>query len=301
MAGPFSDSELKQRYTIFVSSPPFDPLSGGVRALFLLGHHLRARGFNAYMSAKRTGTEPPYDTPIAPPERLNVSHPGDVAVYPEAFDGNHRRATHVIRFLLNRPGVVTNGAVSTYGPEDFFLHFDRSHVPAGRQSQDLYTPLVDRRFYHRRGEAEKREGYVVCSKREPLENVVIPPWAKPLHMAIPGQLRTHAELGDLYRKAKALIAFERSTAIYEALCCGCPVMCFEMGPFNRATFQPRFEGAGLTWKVTPEGVEEGSRTVDRFNEIYAGIEAEYPGRVEMAFLNILREAARRAAARGWPL
>lgn len=295
------DSELKRRYSIFVCSPPFDALSGGVRALFLLGHHLRARGFNAYMSTRATGTEPPYDTPIAPRERMRVSYPGDVVVYPEIYEGNFRGGTHVVRFLLNRPGVVKRDLAASFGTQDFFLHFDRSHVPAGRESQDLYTPLVDRRFYHRNGEAAVREGYVVCSKREPLEDVRIPGWAKPLRVVTAGRLKSHAELGDLYRRSKALIVYERTTAIYEALCCGCPVICFEMGPFRQASFQPRFEGAGMTWDISPAGLAAASAGVDRFNEIYAGIESTYPDKVEAAFLSILREAARRAEARGQPL
>jgi hypothetical protein len=36
------DDELKQKYTLVVCSPPYDPLSGGTRALYLLAHHLQA-------------------------------------------------------------------------------------------------------------------------------------------------------------------------------------------------------------------------------------------------------------------
>lgn len=287
------DEDLKQRYTIIVNSPPYDPLSGGVRALYLLTHHLHTQGFKAMMGSRLREWEPPFDVPMIPSERVHLTYPRDVCVYPEISTGNIRKARHVVRFLLNRPGVAQTDVVAHYGPDDFFVHFDKSHVPAGRQSQDLYTPLVDRKYYHRTGEATVRSGFVVCTKRQPQKTVVIPSWVRPVELVAPSRQKTHEELGDIYRSAKAFIAFERTTAIYEALSCGCPVVCMQSDVFNQATFQPRFEGAGMSWNFTEAGIAEAARTVDRFNQIYAGIEASYPARVEEVFLNILRVAAAR--------
>lgn len=287
------DEELKQKYTVVVGAPSYDPLSGGVRALYLLAHHLQAQGFKTLLASKLKDAEPPFAVPMMSDERQLLTHWDDICVYPEITKGNVREARHVVRFLLNRPGVAQTDAAGTYGPQDFFVHFDKNHVPAGRQSQDLYTPLVDRRHYHRHGEAKVRSGFVVCARRNPQRPIPLPDWAKPIEFVMPAQPKTHAELGDIYRSAKAFIAYERTTAIYEAMSCGCPVVCLESDVFNQATFQPRFEGAGMSWNFSEAGIAEASKTVDRFNQIYAGIEASYPARVEEVFLNILRVAAAR--------
>ena len=287
------DEGLKQRYTIIVSSPAYDPLSGGVRALYLLAHHLHARGFKVLLASKLKDSRPPFEVPLIPSERFLYTLPDDICVYPEISPGNPRKTRHVVRFLLNRPGVAQTNVADQYGPDDFFVHFDKNHVPAGRQSQDLYTPLVDRKSYYRQGEAAVRDGFVMCIKRQPKRPVAVPPWARPLEVVLPHRQKTHEELGDIYRSAKAFIAFERTTAIYEALSCGCPVVCMQSDVFNQATFQPRFEGAGMSWNFSEAGIAEAAKTVDRFNQIYAGIEASYPERVEEVFLNILRVAAAR--------
>lgn len=287
------DDELKQKYTVVVCSPPYDPLSGGTRALYLLAHHLQARGFKTLLASELKEARPPFEVPMISAERDEYTYWEDICVYPEVFVGNVRQAHHVVRFLLNRPGVVGTDVAASYGPQDFFVHFDKSHVPAGRRSQDLYTPVVDRAHYHRHGEAKERSGFIGCVRRDPPQPLHVPSWAQPIQFVMPANPKTHAELGELYRSAKAFVAYERTTAIYEAIACGCPVVCQESDVFNQATFQPRFEGAGMSWNFTEAGIDEASRTVDRFNEIYAGIEATYPDRVEEVFLNILRIAAAR--------
>ncbi len=287
------DDELKRKYTLVVSSPAYDPLSGGVRALYLLAHHLQARGFRTLLASKLKEAQPPFEVPLMPAERHLVTYPHDICIYPEISRGNPRSARHVVRFLLNRPGLAQLDAVATYGPQDFFVHFDKNHVPAGRQSQDLYTPLVDRNCYHRNGEAKVRSGFVVFGWRDSSLSLNLPDWATPVEKVTRLNPKTHEQLGDIYRSARAFVALQRTTAIYEAIACGCPVVCQQSRGFSQATFQPRFEGAGMSWNFTEAGIEEASRTVDRFNEIYAGIEASYPARVEEVFLNILRVAAAR--------
>lgn len=297
MAVSRQDLALKAKYTVLVNSPPFDPKSGGVRALFMLCETLRRLRFQAFLIAPPDDFPPALRKLLIPQGRLHLTFRTDIVVYSEVQPANVREANHVVRFLLNKPGVAMTNVASTYGPHDFFVHFDANHVPEGRQSQDLYTPLVDRQFYHREGEATDRQGYVLCTKRHTTPPIAIPDHLRPLTVVSPPNTMTHDQLGDLYRRSRAFIAFERTTAIYEALSCGCPVICFATDVFNRSTFQPRFGGAGLTWDFTPEAIAQAMSTVGRFNEIYEAIERDYPARVEAVFLNILREAAARDAVR----
>lgn len=287
---------LKRSFGVAVAAPDYDEKSGGTRAVFTLAETLAARGFQTVLVTPSGSAPDAFRVPVTRAWSLPPGHSNDIGVFPEMYGGNPIKSRHVVRFLLNRPGVINASYTHTYGGDDFFVHFDISHVPEGRQSQDLYTPLVDRRYYHRNGEATQRAGFVICTKRRPETPIAVPDWARPLNLVLPHRVRSHAELGDLYRSVRAFIAFERTTAIYEALCCGCPVLCIERGPFNQKTFQPRFEGAGMSWDMSEAGLASAQSTVGRFNDIYANIERGYPERVETVFLNILRDVAQRRAA-----
>lgn len=291
---------LKDRYTIYVNAPPYDERSGGARSLFLLCHYLNSTGFRARMLCKHPTTVPEHLlAPITSDEGgARIAEPDSeaVVVYPEIISGNRLGGRHVIRYLLNRPGIITPDRTGSYGRDDFIITFDKNHVPEGRQYFDLFMPLVDRRHYHLGSGSGTREGFVVCSKRAPEQPIVLPKWATPLTLVVPSQPRTHAQLGNLYRSSRALIAYERSSVIYEALSCGCPVIGISSTVFNKDTYQARFGGAGMTWGFDEAELARATAEVGRFVEVYQQIESDFPRRVEDVFLQILGMCAERSTS-----
>jgi hypothetical protein len=212
-----------------------------------------------------------------------------IAIYPEIVPGNPWGAAHVIRFLLNKPGIASRDQSGTYGDADFFIAFDRSHAPAGRSSFDLFVPLVDRRFYHTAAQQRRRTGFVLCARRPPPAEFRLPPWVSPVTMVTPQQPKTHAELGSIYRRSRALIAYERTSAIYEALACGCPVLCISSNVFKQETFQLRFGGAGLCWVLDSAALTSATASVPEFAAAYTAIETDFPRRVEGVFTHIVAD------------
>ncbi|WP_421761006.1 hypothetical protein [Devosia sp.] len=276
-------NDLKKQLYIQILVYAYDERSGGVRALYLLCHTLNMLGFQAYV---HPGGGVPSHL-IAP---TGSDLPGDkvLAIYGEAQPGNVFGAAHVTRFLLNKPGVLAEDVTPTYGPDDFIISFDKSHVPPGRSSFDMFVPLVDRRYYFREEPGRKRNGFVLCSKRKPSQPLPIPSWATPLTLVLPHRPRTHEQLGEIYRSCRAMIAYERSSAIYEALACGCPVIGIPSEEFNPQTYQPRFAGAGITWEFAEDAIAEAERATLRFAEAYREIERSFPEHVETTFMAILQ-------------
>jgi len=89
-----------------------------------------------------------------------------------------------------------------------------------------------------------------------------------------------------------MVAHERTTAIYEAQCCGCPVLCIPSDVFQEATYQRRFEGAGLAWTPTRDSITRATRTVPRFIALYNRLEASFDRRIRAAFDPIVLRAAK---------
>ncbi len=231
------------------------------------------------------------NTPLASPPQSPEDN--SVVIYGEGVPGNPWRSRHVVRYLLNKPGVALKDASSAFGPTDQILTFDKSHVPAGRTFFEMFMPLVDRQYYHPPDGKTVRSGFVICSKNKPDVPLVVPQWAGPLTFAVPHRLRSHQELGDIYRASRGLIAYRRSTAIYEALACGCPVLAIPSSGFDKETYQPRFRGAGISWDFTEAGLAAATAEVGRFSTIYRAIEDDFPRHLNDTMLEILSIAASR--------
>jgi len=290
---PFS----RKSFAIWIDAPGYSPLSGGIRAMNLLCYHLNRLGFDAFIIDDRKNSEAPvrlrYLTPaIIRQQKQQRREP--IVVYPEITVGNPRHARFIVRYLLNKPGFLNPGAELSYGKDDYFIDHAREHAPAGVRSFDLFMPLVDRATYFPPPTASSRDGFVVFTNRAVVDPASFPPWLRPCTVLSIKTPLAHAELGELYRKSRGMVIFERSVAIFEALMCGCPVICIGNGNFNEATYQPRFRDAGLIWGWREQELEEAARKTAKFRGIYDDLESNFDDRLQSAFDWIFQDAWRRA-------
>jgi hypothetical protein len=200
-----------------------------------------------------------------------------------------------VRYLLNRPGFLVPGAEQSFGKDDYFIDFAREHAPAGVRSFDLFMPLVNHSIYFPPQPGSPRDGFVVFSHRAEVDPASLPEWIGPCTLVTMKNPRSHAELGQLYRKSRAMVIFERSTAIFEALWCGCPVICIGDANFRQDTYQPRFQGAGLVWGWREQDLDRAAKATARFREIYTDLENSFDDRLQFAFDWILQDVCRRLA------
>lgn len=118
---------LKHRPYV-ISSPPWDTTSGGIRVMYGLYGWLLAKGQEVYMNQR-------------PSE-------GDViGIYPEIQQGNPANAGTVVRYILNRPGVmggIVNGEFiqgpTQFDKTDILYYFSRLF---GDGPNYMFLPILD--------------------------------------------------------------------------------------------------------------------------------------------------------------
>ena len=295
----FLAKHSRRRFPIYVAAPPYNARSGGIRAINLLAFHLTRLGYDAYVI-----TRPPEGSTVLPGVRflndeVRATHKQEgrtpIAVYPEVDVGNPIGAPFVVRFLLNRPGYIAPGSELSYGADDLYICFDLAYAPASRPAFDLYIPLVDKSVYYSPPAGTYREGFVIFSNRERFELSALPDWVSPrVHVSMDAP-RSHAELAEIYRSSVAIVTWERSAAIYEGLCCGCPVICLPNGSFTEASYQRRFGGAGLVWGFDQSRLVQASPETRQFQVLYELLERSLDKRIHAAFDSCIRFFSKRVA------
>ena len=294
---PPSGPLTRKSFPIWIAAPGYDALSGGTRAMNLLCAQLNRLGYDAFVMdiPRRQNAPMPLrylSRALVNEQRREGREP--IVVYPEITVGNPRRARFVIRYLLNRPGFFVPGVESTYGKDDYFIDGAREHAPAGVRSFDLFMPLVDRSSYFPPSAGPLREGFAVFTNRGAFDVGSFPSWLRPKTIVSMKAPRSHAELGELYRRSRAMVIAERSVAIFEALSCGCPVICIGNDNLREDTWHPRFRDAGVVWGWREQDLATAAEKTTRFRAIYDDLERSFDARAQSAFDWIVEDVWRRA-------
>jgi hypothetical protein len=204
----------------------------------------------------------------------------------------------VVRYLLNKPGAIRPGVELTYGSNDTFIAFDPAHLLPKTEGADLFMPLVDHNRYHLPCEHTERCGVLAFAHRKNVDDLasLLPEWLGSITKVTMAAPRTPDELADLYRRASWMAINERSVAIFEAISCGCPVLCIPSKGFEEITYQRRFKGAGMSWSLSPDALCKAKATLPRFIKIHTKLERSLDHRIGSVFDPILKKALRRTAA-----
>lgn len=222
------------RPKFIIRAPTFSDTSGGEIALHLLCSRLRELGEDAYiwparpdilygwpslrnMAYKAKGWLRPYGTgPFANP----IAHRSDlqdaVVVYPEYTLGNPLRAKHVVRWLLNKPGLLNKGRTG-YGAEDLYFFFQAAFDdPSRNPDRDNQLMLHWVNPIYRDMGLPDRKG--TCHLMRKGAGRAIVHGADSI--AIDGL--SHAQMVDVFNRTERFYCYDLYTfyTIYAALC-GC--------------------------------------------------------------------------------
>ena len=188
-------------------APDYRNVSGGIRVLYLLGHLLRERGYQAQMKMTHglfVGN--PWGVPECVSMPLDAVH-----VYPEIVEGNPSGSDRVVWWLLNR---------SEKEGVKFVWHPDIRCDPV------LNVPYIEKDLFFP-GEGERSGVLAWVGKGRA---GVVPDGARVITHDWPA---TRRELADVLRSAEYLISFDAYTAlVHEATICGCPVVVLDKGNWN---------------------------------------------------------------------
>jgi hypothetical protein len=222
---PWIPEFIKPRFLIV--APDFTHRSAGVRALYRLCHHLNQSG---YLSAvipipgNKIKNHSPWKV-----FGYNGSVDGTVVIYPEIISGNPYKASKVVRWVLNDPGLLggekhydDNEVVFVYDPNKIEIVNKAIKKPVGAE-RVLWVGVVDPDIIYPDLETEKIFDCSFTSKGHALANKFpIDPSSgiKRLEDLTPD----YASLGDVLRKTSTLYSFDHySNLLREAFICGCDV------------------------------------------------------------------------------
>lgn len=197
-------------YVIFPH--PYRHNSAGIRALHRLIHHLNERGVEAYTIASGN---PDWNEP-AFAEYRRCREP--ILIYPEVVPGNPFRASKVVRWVLNTPGLLAGDVV--FDPSELIFTWSQSYIDTDRILQvdvvedGLFHPGNLRRdadrFYFGKGEVKGIEKLQVTEGLEEITSSYPP---------------TRQELANLLQRTRVLYTYDNCTCLVcEALQSGCKVV-----------------------------------------------------------------------------
>jgi hypothetical protein len=255
---------------IVIYAPNYTHLHSGVRGLHALCDHLNRLGVSAAVTAGVV--DPRSNTP-----RINrlilrlVPSIADrsIVIYPEITMGNPLRAKHVVRYLLNKPGFFIGRGVEAYGASDYFIHFAEEFRPDGLKSRLLRLPLVDTRVFTAPSPRSERDGFLVYSNRYRPDLGSFPDWVGHPTVISRESPRDPPTLANLYRRSRALIVGERTSAITEALHCHCPVILLPHSEFAHQPVISFYGGCGLALGFDRDEVVRATDEAASFPAIYA--------------------------------
>jgi hypothetical protein len=257
------------RALFYVYTPDYTYMYSGIRCLHLLCHHLNRVGYRSYVNTQVTN--PNLNTPFADAAMLDQFRQNgltNIVIYPEIVAGNPLNAERVVRYLLNKPGFFTGAGVETYGADDFFLHYADEFLPQGLNSIKLRIPLVDHDVYRPTEQPMARDGFAVYADRYKPDVASFPAWITSHDIISRAAPRDPQSLASLYRRSRALITGERSSALSEAIHCGCPVIILPNEQFDYKPVVDFYDGYGFVLGFDRAGIETATKTVERAQKQY---------------------------------
>lgn len=224
-----------------VVSPPWETTSGGVRVMYGLYGALLMKGQVAYLNQKPST--------------------GDfIAIYPEIERGNPAGASTVVRYILNKPGVVdaiyTDGSIkkgpTEFDPNDKLYYFSRLFGEAN-EDHYMFLPILNTHLFKDQGKKRTKVAYFVGKgmKDPNYESKFIHPSNA---IRIEREMAQDQQaLADLLNECEVLYCYDPVSAMTE-LCrlCGCRVVM--VNPIYSKDEFKKYEAGmnGISW-----GKDEG--------------------------------------------
>lgn len=217
-----------------ITSPEWETTSGGVRVMYGLYGWLLAKGQVVFLNQKPEGSDP-------------------IAIYPEIQQGNPAEATKVIRYILNKPGVVpallADGSLQhgpeVFAPTDELYYFSRLFGEATDANHYLFLPILNMHVFQDQKKRRTKTAYFVGKGMNYPYTPIHPTDAILID-------RTFAQdqqaLADLLNTCEVLYCYDPVTAMTEiSRLCGCRLVM--VNPVYTKEDFYRYEpgGAGMSW------------------------------------------------------
>jgi len=211
-----------------VVTPNFKISSGGIRVMWGLYGWLLAKGQIV---------------------NVNFRYPDSnfVAIYPEIYHGNPMEAGTIVRYILQKPGMMGKGTPGTrsfrpgptnFATEDKLFAFSRLYMKDLPESHYLFLPILDMHmFCNRRSQRTQKFYYVgkgINTNKHPNGAIELP------------RINDQQKLADMLNNCEVLYIYDPVTALSEvARLCGCRVVMLSPMEGFEKYYEPGMNGISL--------------------------------------------------------
>jgi len=273
-----------------IHAPAYKRTSGGVRALHKLCHCLNQAGQVAYVST--SATNPSWDTPHPEQGVVNNIAVNGIVVYPEVVRGNPWNAKRVVRYILNRPGLL--GGDKEYDSAETLFSYSvlwQRFVPSGTRM--LIVPVIETNIFNCTGDEGRSGGaFWVGAKGRSLPRISETEGLVEITSSWPDSWEAMA---DLFRSVEVFYSYTNYTGLLtEARLCGCPAVVVAVEDYVREDYCKGIgDTAGLAfWNKDPgilaANLRKAKETVNDFQELFREGMSKFDTQLEK-FIEITQE------------
>lgn len=227
-----------------IVSPDYDYTSGGIKVMWGLYGWLLAKGQEVYINRR--------------PQRHTI------VIYPEIMHGNPAKGETVIRYILNKPGVMASNGVpgpTSFDPTDKLIYFSKLF---GDTNDSLFLPIIDLNTFKNYNRNRTKKAYFIGKGSNTFQH---PTNAIEItrEMAL-----DQKGLAELLNQCDVLYGYDPVSAMYEcARLCGCRVVLIQ-DIYTKEEWSKYEPGMyGLNWGK--DNMDKLYDNFDEFREHYKGM------------------------------
>ncbi len=266
------------RRPYYIDAPAYRRTSAGIRVMHMLCHALNCAGEEAYVYP--TVTNPLLKTPLLTQEIMashQLSNRNPITVYPEVVPGNPRQSGSVVRYVLNKAGLL--GGSATFDAGELVFAYGRNALPEGGDPGNiLFLPPIDTQVFNNIDNPcdTHREGILFYPGRYQSAAEEYPHIADNATLITSTWPVTHQALAELFRRSELVYCFESTAIAVEATLCGCPAVILPSPLFDGTLLSESEIGRnGIAILDNPEGIASAKQTVGQMWIDYQSAETRF--------------------------
>lgn len=278
----------------YIASPDYAENSAGIMALHHLCHALNISGFEAYIYGA-TKTSPNLRTPLLD-ANTQAQHKNKgkspIAVYPEIITGNPLGVKTVVRFMLNKEGVIRGNKIEA-ADSDIFFYYSEYFTPENEETSNILTvPVINSKIIKPNNRVKNKKPFLYLN-RIPESDIDLKQFQGNIEILSNKRPIPLDQLTKKLQTASALYSFEFSGTCIIAMLCGCPVVTLNHPKYEKYGFTEQnlaaFAYAGYTRSNTESGISEAKKNLPLVRKHVQNIEKSFWKKLEY-FTQITQQA-----------
>jgi len=262
-------------------------------------------GFEAYLvGANRVN--PDLKTPLLNDtikKRHKQAGKVPIGIYPEVVSGNPLMTPVVVRYMLNKEGLIGGNRVEA-GPRDLFFYFREEFAGRGRSVDILTLPGTDMEMFSPDPERVKTSRLLYLNRvpRDAVDFSLLPPDIEILSLTDPLPL---LQLAEKFKSAKVLYSFETSSTCTKAMLCGCPVVALKAKGYEHLAFTEEtlkfYQYSGVAVDAGASSLQKAESELPNIRQWHAELEDKFWEQLAVFTSKTQGQAAKEVASQRFSL